>query len=157
MNESETRRLAHATNELRPDWPVSSLTTFIRNNLANRPYRDAAVALAWVATDQSIEGGPASTTPKRVLENGPWWRAALIDGPPVAARPHPLKAGEDCPRHLGQPAANCGGCRADQLAEDKPPSPEPSWIPGDTAAGARAVRDALRAVRGNGNDEEGTQ
>lgn len=72
-------------------------------------------------------------------------------------RPQPPKAEQQCPSHLGQRAGNCGGCRADQLAEDRPPSPVPSWTPGDTAAGARAVRDALRAVRGNGNDEEGTQ
>ena len=69
MIPTEIDRLAAAVNALRPDWPTQSLRTFIAANLAERSYRDAALALAWVATD------PQTRTPKRVLEGGPWWRA----------------------------------------------------------------------------------
>ena len=59
---------------LRPDWPTRSLKTLLaRPELANRPRRDVTVALAWVA----CESGTA--TPARVLESGPWWKAAAID------------------------------------------------------------------------------
>lgn len=68
------------------------------------------------------------------------------------------KPGQDCGSHPGFWADTCstsGPCAAPKPF-DEAPVPPPSWSPGDTAAGARAVRDALRAVRGNGNDEEGT-
>ena len=75
MNEHEIERIACAFGVLRPDWPVPSLRTLLRRpELANRPRRDVAVALAWVASES------ATVTPARVLENGPWWRAAAIEG-----------------------------------------------------------------------------
>jgi hypothetical protein len=71
MNHNEAMRIAAATNQLRPDWPVASLVTLLaRPELANRPRRDVAVALTWVACDAE------SKTPARVLEAGPWWKAA---------------------------------------------------------------------------------
>lgn len=40
-------------------------------------------------------------------------------------RAHPPKRGEDCRRHPGQWADNCGGCAADRrAADDDPPSPD---------------------------------
>lgn len=69
LSQTEAHRLAGAINQLRPDWAIASLATWIRNNLTDRAYRDAAVALTWVACD------PETTTPARVLENGPWWKA----------------------------------------------------------------------------------
>lgn len=75
MNPNEIDRIACALGVLRPDWPVASLRTLLnRPELANRPRRDVAVALAWVACESDTK------TPARVLENGPWWRAAATDG-----------------------------------------------------------------------------
>lgn len=69
MTPTEITRLAGSIASLRPDWPQSSLHTFITRDLAAKPYRDAAVAMVWVASD------PDTQTPRRVLENGPWWQA----------------------------------------------------------------------------------
>ena len=93
MNEHEAERIADAMNRLRPDWPVKSLRTLLaKPALANRPRRDVTVALAWVACET------ATSTPARVLENGPWWRAAAADG--AVVRRH-LTAAETC-RHCGR-------------------------------------------------------
>ena len=67
MNRIEVERIAKAINGLRPDWPWNALVTFIETHLSERAYRDAAVALAFVACE------PETRTPKRVLESGPWW------------------------------------------------------------------------------------
>lgn len=83
MNEHEAQRIAAAMHQLRPDWPASSLLTLIRKNLMDRPRRDVTVALAWVA----CESGTA--TPARVLESGPWWRAAAVEGTATARREWP--------------------------------------------------------------------
>lgn len=74
MNEHDRDRIAAAMNAVRPDWPINSLRTLLdRPQLADRPRRDVFVALAWVACET------ATATPARVLEAGPWWRAALVD------------------------------------------------------------------------------
>lgn len=69
MTQTELARLAGMANALRPDWPAQSILTFLTEHCAFRAYRDAAVALAWLATDD------ATSTPKRLLEAGPWWLA----------------------------------------------------------------------------------
>lgn len=75
MNPHDLDRLACALNILRPDWPTKSIRTLLdRPQLASRPLRDTAVALAWVACE------PGTATPARVLEAGPWWRAAAVEG-----------------------------------------------------------------------------
>lgn len=75
MNENERDRIAAAVHNLRPDWPTPSLRTLLdRPQLKDRPRRDVAVALVWVACESQ------SQTPARVLEAGPWWQAAGIDG-----------------------------------------------------------------------------
>lgn len=74
MNEHEIERIAAATHQLRPDWPVASLKTLIAKKLGDRPRRDVCVALAWIACEAN------TATPARVLEAGPWWRAAAIEG-----------------------------------------------------------------------------
>jgi hypothetical protein len=66
---AEIARLAAAVNLLRPDWPTASLQTYLASSHAQRPIHDLAVALVFVATD------PATKTPKRLGENGPWWHA----------------------------------------------------------------------------------
>jgi hypothetical protein len=90
LNETQIARLAGMAANLRPDWPQSSLFTFITRNLTSYAYRDAAVMLAWVATDDQ------TATPKRVLEAGPWRKAARPDG-----APRPIQADKD---------GTCGTC-----------------------------------------------
>jgi hypothetical protein len=116
LSQTETHRLTAAINALRPDWPLASLSSWIRNNLADRAYRDAAVALAWVATD------PETTTPGRVLEAGPWWRAVMADKGTVSTITH------RCPEHPAERAWDCKPC-----AEQAIPATE----------GAATVRAAL--------------
>lgn len=75
MNETERDRIAAAIHQLRPDWPAPSIRTLLdRPTLAHRPRRDVAVALAWIACESS------SQTPARVVEAGPWWQAAGVEG-----------------------------------------------------------------------------
>lgn len=75
MNENERDRIAAAIHQLRPDWPASSIRTLIdRPRLRDRPRRDVAVALAWIACESGTQ------TPARVLESGPWWQAAGVEG-----------------------------------------------------------------------------
>lgn len=74
MNETEAERIAAAIHEARPDWPATSILTLIRKNLIAKPRRDVFVALAWIAAEAT------SKTPARVLETGPWWRAAAVEG-----------------------------------------------------------------------------
>lgn len=101
MNETETHRLAAAINSLRPDWPSPSLLTFIRRELGKRAYRDAAVALTWVAVDD------ATKTPARVLESGPWWGATLTASSDAERHPSSVHLGDLCPTH-GRHRDACG-------------------------------------------------
>jgi acyl-CoA synthetase (NDP forming) len=127
MTKIELHRLAGAIATLRPDWAPQSLQTFLERNLANRAYRDVALALAYVAVD------PDTATPARVLEPGPWWSAAATRDVPTARNiclTHPLSAIRTDP-HTGE--QTCAGCHADQLAADEqlplrrvgtPPAPD---------------------------------
>lgn len=74
MNDHEAQRIAASVHELRPDWPTSSVLTLIRKNLIDKPRRDVCVALAWIACEAN------TANPGRVLEMGPWWRAAGVEG-----------------------------------------------------------------------------
>lgn len=76
LNDTQVARLAAMATGLRPDWPQSSLYTFINRELRGMAYRDVAVMLAWVACDER------TATPKRILEAGPWRKAAVPDGAP---------------------------------------------------------------------------
>jgi len=80
LEEHDVERIAAAMHVARPDWPARQIKTLIRDNLLHRPRRDVFVALAWVASE------PASHTPYRVLENGPWWRATATEGTPAPTR-----------------------------------------------------------------------
>lgn len=98
LSQVEAHRLAGAINQLRPEWPLASLSTFIHKNLAARAYRDAAVALTWVACD------PQTLTPARVLEAGPWWKATQAQDATVSAISH------SCPEHPSERAWDCRPC-----------------------------------------------
>lgn len=111
----ETERLAGAISMLRPDWPAGSVKRFIlgRQELAARPMRDLTLALVAVALD------PASTSPARVLEAGPWWQ--LLRGTTQATTPD-VGPGRGVPRcqaagHEHEPAHACRACRAEQIAQ----------------------------------------
>lgn len=118
ISRDETERLAAMANALRPDWPLKSLTTFIVNELTRRTYREVAIALAWIATD------PATDTPKRMLEAGPWWNASRAQAATVSV------VVTRCPEHPEHPAARCPACdsRRGEVDHD---------------AGVAAVREAL--------------
>ncbi len=113
MNEAEIERIAAAINVARPDWPLPSLITLLkRPELAHRPRRDVFVALAWVASET------ATQTPARVIEAGPWWKAAAADSSQALTR-YPPKRGEDCPRHPGEWPESCRGCASERLVPDR--------------------------------------
>ena len=129
MTKTEAQRIAQAINALRPDWPTTSLLTFIAANLRERAYRDVAAALAWVAADET------TTTPGRVLSAGPWWSSNGSDVPlPPSSRD------TTCATHLQR--IPCPGCAADRLSGtatvDAPP----------TSDLARCVAEARAVLRG---------
>ena len=119
ISRDETERLAAMANALRPDWPLKSLTTFIVNELTRRTYREVAIALAWIATD------PATDTPKRMLEAGPWWNASRAQAATVSV------VVTRCGEHPEHPAARCPACEEANRGEV------------DHDAGVAAVREAL--------------
>lgn len=105
-------KLATTGHLWRPDWPEKSLYTYLVENHAGDADYELAVAAFVCWTD------PATNTPARLKENGPWWRAAraaaslergTLTGPP--------RRGEDCPTHPGHHRDYCAGCRADALVE----------------------------------------
>ena len=117
ISRDEPGRLAAMANALRPDWPLKSLTTFIVNELTRRTYREVAIALAWIATD------PATDTPKRMLEAGPWWNASRAQAATVSV------VVTRCGEHPEHPAARCPLCETRGEV--------------DHDAGVAAVREAL--------------
>jgi hypothetical protein len=154
MNDYEAERIAAAINVLRPDWPVRSLITLMgREQLKHRPRRDVLVALAWVASETN------SSTPARVLEAGPWWKAVAIETPNASHRQPPrLGADRECRTHVGEYADSCRGCHADQLAAtDDPPPADPPDLDGLTGRERfRIARDELdlrRALNPGVTDE----
>lgn len=99
MMKTEAERLAAAVNAMRPDWPVTSVMTFLsKPEVSGRAYRDVAVALTWVAAD------PLTQTPARLLEAGPWWRATQAQGDTFVA------AAMRCTDHPTEPAGRCQPC-----------------------------------------------
>src|SRR3954453_17983574 len=104
LSPTAVERIAQAIHALRPQWPIASLETFLNDpRLANRPTRDVAIALTWIAVD------PDTRTPARVHEDGPWWRAATVDETPPYRTP-----GVQCTIPPGQlePCRHCTAARA---------------------------------------------
>ena len=96
--DNEVQRLAMAANAIRPEWPVRSLVTLLTKH-GTRPYRDLAVALAWIATDARTK------TPARLAEAGPWWTAtSMTEGQ------GPSQSRMRCPDHPEQKAGGCMAC-----------------------------------------------
>jgi hypothetical protein len=125
MIDHEIDRVTSAIHRLRPDWPIKQLNTLIRDNLADRPRRDVAVALTWIACDT------ATTTPYRVLESGPWWIAVAVDGQTTGRT---IKY---------DPLATCGICGKDEgfcrRTEER--------LPADIRHGLTSTVDVARRAR----------
>lgn len=71
---TQAERIADAANKLRPDWSIAQLMGVLKQ-VASRPHRDIVVALFWLAAD------PETRSPARILDAGPWWRAAVLASP----------------------------------------------------------------------------
>lgn len=111
---NEIERIAAMGNALRPDWPIKSLRSYLAANLGTRTYQDLAIALAYIATD------PATQTPARLLENGPWWAATAA---------HSVKAGQrqKCAEHnIPLTSGNCTHC-IEHAAEHVPGRASQMW------------------------------
>lgn len=106
----QAERLAAGIHAWRPDWPLKQLVTLITDDLADYPLRDLAVALAYIALDQHLDGTWVSQTPYRVKEQGPWLTAGPTDHQirreQEAARQHRL----DEIRIREQAIAHCQHC-----------------------------------------------
>lgn len=85
-------------------------------------------------------------------------RRPFVPDAPAGERYHPPKRGEDCPRHPGQWASNCGGCRADALAatydDEHPATPEPRPRPASPDTKTAAMAAARAALRGKEEADE---
>lgn len=126
LTDTEASRIADAVERLRPDWPARSVRAFLVAKLRDRAFADVAVAITVVACD------PASETPARVLEPGPWWMATRANRPGDATFTPGPGQDEPCrrPGHERERAAHCRWCRAEDVAVpvDAPttgPVPEP--------------------------------
>ena len=138
--ENEIQRLAAMTNQIRPEWPVKSLVTFINRDHAARPYRDLAVALAWIATDARTK------TPARLSEAGPWWTAtSMTEGQ------GPTQSRMRCAEHEGNHAGHCQICvdlavpRPDGFVVPRPVRPTVWAKPAGEPADLQRVRDRADA------------
>lgn len=139
LSRTEVERLAAAAHELRPDWPVTSLVTWLQADHTHRAYRDVAVALAYIATDSETR------TPKRMNETGPWWGVG-----PAAAGTTDIRF-ERCqePGHSSFPAWNCSACRAEEIAQTyrpEAPSPDEERQAAEAAEIATRGADTVRAA-----------
>lgn len=135
MNEHDIARIADGFHRLRPDWPVRQLTTLLGSaGLRDRPRRDVLVALAWVAAESG------TSTPYRVLEAGPWWRAAAVDGQVTSNRDNP------------EPSERCTTCSLSRARCRQLWAGDHDYVPATATRAwksdpdrAKTVTDALRA------------
>lgn len=136
---TELARIAALANALRPEWPIRSVLTYLEQNHTARAYRDLAVAMAHVACD------PATQTPRRLSESGPWWRTT--GEPTMTAIPGPHDTHCQVYGHEGY-RLPCAGCRSEALAAA--PAQLAAPVPAVTerdATQAAAVRAALHNHR----------
>lgn len=122
-NDRELDRLAGMANALRPDWPTRSVRTVLARDHAARAYADLAVALAVVATD------PATQTPARLAESGPWWHATVQTAAVQPVGPGLGQPRCDRPGHEHEHRDVCRLCRAEALTATPPEQPAPATPP----------------------------
>lgn len=141
LNRTEVERLAAMAHELRPDWPIASLCTFLNRDHAHRAYRDVAVALVWVATD------PKTLTPARMNELGPWWQALASAAGVTSIDTVPGRTEARCDEHPWARATPCPACAAEAKQAPHVDAPDDAPLPPRRGAPippeARAVLDAL--------------
>lgn len=111
----ELQRLAAAINQLRPDWPTTSIQTYLQTH-ANRAYPDLAVAAIAVAVD------PTSRTPRRMDEAGPWWQ--LVNQTVTGQVGPGREPACTLPGHEHELDRHCRACAADRLAPQENDPPE---------------------------------
>lgn len=118
----ERQRVAAMGNALRPDWNIRSLYTLLTDEevLVKRAYRELVKAAADCWTD------PATKTPKRLIEPGPWWTA------PTAGK---------SPRQTVNVTGRCDRCGGLHHPDDECDPPEHARSRG---RGAQAAKQALR-------------
>lgn len=105
-------KLAAVGHLWRPDWPEKSIRTYLTEHHAGDTDYELGVMAFACWTD------PATTTPARLRENGPWRRAATAAASlERGALTGPPKRGEDCRLHPGEYADACRCCAADALVE----------------------------------------
>jgi len=114
LDDRELTRLADMAAALRPDWHPRSTTAYLRRSQRHRGYADVGLALAFVALD------PASDTPARLEQPGPWWQATRLH----AAPPPPVGPGRGIPAcrlpgHEHEPAHACRACRSERISSRK--------------------------------------
>jgi hypothetical protein len=125
MKDHEKDRIAAAFHQLRPDWPTKSIRTLLdRPTLTDRARRDVIVALGWVSAEEG------TATPARVLENGPWWKAAGTTGEVTRRHATPASACHTCGREMHA---------ADLVCDQPTARPNPSAAYTDHAATAKAM------------------
>lgn len=89
MNRDDAARIAEAITMIRPDWLKSSLLTML-HDLRAKDALEVHLALVWIAYD------PATKTPGRVREEGPWWHLLGAKTPAAPAdRSHDLPRWRD--------------------------------------------------------------
>lgn len=131
-SDAELQRIAGAANKLRPEWSAKSVLTILRTHHPDRSFADLAVAVAVLAVD------PATQTPARLSEHGPWWVATRLNvGRSETPNVGPGRGARRCDRagHDHEAADACRLCRAEQLAGEepeaaaRPATPPPAWRP----------------------------
>jgi len=80
MNRPEAEQIAAAVSIIRPDWLQTSLVKMLEKH-QHRPARDVALALIWCAYD------PATDSPGRINQPGPWWDVARLAGAESSRQP----------------------------------------------------------------------
>ena len=91
----QTALVASVANLLHPDWPVRSVRTHLDTHHATRPGYQLLVAAV------ACYGDPATATPARLGEAGPWWRAAYVaagTSEPASQPPRHLPGIDDAER-----------------------------------------------------------
>lgn len=103
ITESQAKALAVMLHEIRPRWSTPAmLKVFERNHTHPAPFADIATAAVNAARDPIVE------TPGCIFTDQRFW--------PENAKSH-LPKPENCEMHISYYKHNCGGCRADQIAE----------------------------------------
>lgn len=140
----EIQRVAAAMNAHRPDWRLTSLTTFLTDRCAMKPYRTLAIAAIAIATD------PKCATPNLLAQDGPWWAGAFQatgEKPPLV-RPSDLPR---CPTHDMQlpQSGLCSSCEAERKAAANPAA-EVAAVPDEQVAVNTRWAAKIRADLRNG-------